>query len=340
MEKTSTEFKKTRVKNMTNFRDNLYRVFRCPSCKGELTQKENNLVCRNCLMLFPVVNEIPIILKSKEYFLVKWNKFANKLHGWAIERDTEGSDPLDVDMRVLKAVKFFADTKKDSIILDVGCGEGSLLRLLSNLGYNNLIGVEISLERLSYAKNKSNGDIIYIASDDLCIFEDESLDTVVSTAVIEHLENPEKFIKECNRILKPSGYLIITTDCYMFRIEKALGLYKSIQPIDNAIFPTTIIKMAKQNNFKVLHYDAWGTPWFHLYFCITNTISNILPKFIKKPLTSLYECGLTKAVDLEKEREKFKIEAIPKKISKLATLKCIFLIGDVFYLQKLPKGGT
>jgi 2-polyprenyl-3-methyl-5-hydroxy-6-metoxy-1,4-benzoquinol methylase len=40
---------------------------------------------------------------------------------------------------------------------------------------------------------------------------DASFDTIVSTEVIEHLENPRAVFREFNRLLKPHGYLVVTT---------------------------------------------------------------------------------------------------------------------------------
>ncbi|MFC1977613.1 class I SAM-dependent methyltransferase [Chloroflexota bacterium] len=39
----------------------------------------------------------------------------------------------------------------------------------------------------------------------------ESFDTVLSTQVLEHIEHPEKLLKEAHRLLKKSGILIVTT---------------------------------------------------------------------------------------------------------------------------------
>lgn len=41
--------------------------------------------------------------------------------------------------------------------------------------------------------------------------EKESFDNVIAGDVIEHLENPSHFLRECNRVLKQSGRLIIST---------------------------------------------------------------------------------------------------------------------------------
>lgn len=41
-------------------------------------------------------------------------------------------------------------------------------------------------------------------------FDDESVDIITSMAIIEHLENPERYVQECYRILKPQGFMILT----------------------------------------------------------------------------------------------------------------------------------
>ncbi|MEA3365643.1 MAG: methyltransferase domain-containing protein, partial [Candidatus Hydrogenedentes bacterium] len=42
-------------------------------------------------------------------------------------------------------------------------------------------------------------------------FEDAAFDAVVSIEGIEHIERPFDFIRECGRVLKPGGYLLLTT---------------------------------------------------------------------------------------------------------------------------------
>lgn len=42
-------------------------------------------------------------------------------------------------------------------------------------------------------------------------FKDNSVDCVVAGEIIEHLERPEDFVKEALRILKPGGYLAVST---------------------------------------------------------------------------------------------------------------------------------
>ncbi len=56
------------------------------------------------------------------------------------------------------------------------------------------------------------GEVELICSDaEEMAIKDNSFDCITAGELIEHLENPEKFIKECKRILKQGGVLIITT---------------------------------------------------------------------------------------------------------------------------------
>lgn len=181
-------------------------------------------------------------------------------------------------------------------------------------------------------KEHSTG-IKYVAADTLNVFPDTSISVITAAGVIEHLEHPEEFYKECFRVLKPEGKLIVTSDCYLFRLQKWLGFYKTVQPIDNAPYPTDVIKTAERYGFKVMHFDAWGSWWFHIYLAGTNFISNITPKFVRKPFIGLYEKGLRTATKHSEAQTEFQLEDAPEMISMFATLKCICLIGDVFYFK-------
>lgn len=258
----------------------------------------------------------------------KWNTVAQKF------KDHYGisENVMDVDPRVLKTIRYLKIIPKTSTILDVGCGAGHLLRLLQNIGFTDLTGTEISPDRLQIANSHSIG-INYIISDTLSIFPNNSIDVITATGVIEHLEHPETFYNDCARVLRPEGKLIVTSDCYLFRLQKWLGFYKTVQPIDNAPYPTNVIKMAEKSGFELIHYDAWGSWWFHIYLAATNFISNITPKFVRKPFIKIYEKGLKTATNYNGARKEFQIEEVPTTLSKFATLKCICLIGDVFYFE-------
>lgn len=105
-------------------------------------------------------------------------------------------------------------------ILDMGCGDGVLLYLLSKKIKNpdiELYGVDLSDVAVKTAINKFErrgvenkfffrSETVYDTS-----FDDEMFDIIISSDVIEHLSEPETFLNEVKRLLKPNGFLVIGT---------------------------------------------------------------------------------------------------------------------------------
>ena len=102
--------------------------------------------------------------------------------------------------------------KSNFKILDVGCGDGTLVNELINAGYD-AYGVDIGFKNGEFTKNlidnsrlikiKGNSDRENMDSDNYEIpFDKEHFDLVVSDQTIEHVEDLEKFVSESNRVLK------------------------------------------------------------------------------------------------------------------------------------------
>lgn len=98
--------------------------------------------------------------------------------------------------------------KKESKILDNGCGRGDFIKAFYNYGLK-CYGTDISDFSNEKIKN------IPISKVDLenekLPFEDNFFDVVFSKSVIEHMRTPDNFIKECYRVLKPGGRIILMT---------------------------------------------------------------------------------------------------------------------------------
>ncbi len=54
----------------------LLEILACPKCKGdlELTQEEDGLICRTCHLVYPIKEEIPIMLIEEAIPLEKWEE--------------------------------------------------------------------------------------------------------------------------------------------------------------------------------------------------------------------------------------------------------------------------
>ena len=87
--------------------------------------------------------------------------------------------------------------------LDIGCGIGEVLSM-----YKDSVGIDINPHCVNYCKeqgfNASVGDIYEIP------YNNDTLNTVLCSNVLEHLDNPDKAMSELRRVLVKGGKLIIT----------------------------------------------------------------------------------------------------------------------------------
>lgn len=96
-------------------------------------------------------------------------------------------------------------------ILDAGCGNGYLCRLLSKKGAR-MTGVDVSRRSIEIAEaheRKEPMNIEYHAGSicNLSMFDDGTFDAVVSNLVLQDLQNIDEAMKELHRILRPEGKL-------------------------------------------------------------------------------------------------------------------------------------
>jgi len=95
-------------------------------------------------------------------------------------------------------------------VLDVGCGSGTIVKRLLKKG-KNVIGVDIGKGFLSFCQSSYRNAAFCGADAQYLPFSDNCFDTIVCSELIEHLDKPEKSLKEFERILRPNGELVITT---------------------------------------------------------------------------------------------------------------------------------
>lgn len=97
-------------------------------------------------------------------------------------------------------------------IVDIGAGGGALVREIAMQGVPP-IGLDIALLNLQRIANNLQKENItgfsLVCGDAYTLpFKNESMDAVIFSEVLEHLENPEKALAEAARILKSGGQLI------------------------------------------------------------------------------------------------------------------------------------
>jgi len=99
-----------------------------------------------------------------------------------------------------------------SVILDVGCGVGQVVRSLTEAGFQ-AHGVEVSEANIVQARQHPGQFHAY--DGDTLPFPDHAVDAVGAFNVLEHVENPVALLDEMTRVLRPGGRIVISSPNFL-----------------------------------------------------------------------------------------------------------------------------
>ena len=116
--------------------------------------------------------------------------------------------------------------RNPQLIVDIGTADGLMAdKLQAKFKNSKFIGIDLSSELLKSNKNMYLNKIQ--ADAESIPLTDNIADVIIATAIIEHVPNPKLFIRECKRILKPTGIIVISTpDPFLEFISSKIGLLK------------------------------------------------------------------------------------------------------------------
>lgn len=112
---------------------------------------------------------------------------------------------IKIMLRIIKSLKL---TNKK--ILDIGCYDGTLLSMLPK--GNFLFGCDANKYAVKEAKKKSiKTKNFYFDDAHSFPYESRFFDLIIAGEIIEHIYDTDFFLKDIYRLLKPSGYFLIST---------------------------------------------------------------------------------------------------------------------------------
>ena len=165
--------------------------------------------------------------------------------------------------------------KKGSVVADLGCGyKGNFLKAVSNK-IKNGVGYDASVTKHGLPKNIA---LIKIDLNKKFNSRGGIFDAITVLAVLEHVENPENFLKQIKMLLKKGGNVIITTPHKRSKkllefLSFDLGLISKAEIKDhkNYFDEKSLKKLLAQTGFKISNIGSFQ---FGLnLFCLAKKIN-------------------------------------------------------------------
>ena len=214
---------------------------------------------------------------------------------------------------ILKSLLQRLLVNKQGQILEIGCGTGGNLKILSNWG--KTLGIDNSAKALDFCKKNGLDNILFENAEKMD-FSGESFDLIVALDVLEHIKEDGKVVRKAWKALKQNGYFIITVPAYQFlwsehdralkhyRRYTASNLAKILQEANfniikmsylvSFVFPFVfgyrmLRKILFPNNKKNLAYFSLPRP-INNFFILLLQIENFLIRYINLPFGTSIIC--------------------------------------------------
>ena len=124
-------------------------------------------------------------------------------------------------MDTIEVIKNWID--KESSVLDLGCGHGEILNILSREWGSTVLGVEINQDNINKCIQSGLNVIHQNIDEGLENFNDKSFDVVIMSQTIQVLKEPKKALQEVTRIGNESIVTIPNFGYWTTRINLLLS---------------------------------------------------------------------------------------------------------------------
>jgi SAM-dependent methyltransferase len=109
------------------------------------------------------------------------------------------------------AYRLFAADCVGARVVDAGCGEGYGAALLAAAGAATVVALDLDLPTLRHVRSAYPAVVPALGNRGALPVADGSVDVVVSSQTVEHLWDQDGFVRECARVLRPGGRLLMST---------------------------------------------------------------------------------------------------------------------------------
>lgn len=215
-------------------------------------------------------------------------------------RYSEEWKPWKSDLPRIEAIVNLAGGNKR--VLDIGCYDATISQLIAQ-NHNEVYGIDISAEAVKIANQKRIKAYCLDIENEELPFDNIFFDVIVASEVIEHIFDLDSFFNRINRVLKPDGYLILTTP-NLATLGRRLLLLFGKNPFIETIFKEGwgghIRYFVKDSLFELLNVYGYRVDYFTSDVVNFNGSGNLFSSRLAKIWPTI---GKTLIVKVSKNRK-------------------------------------
>lgn len=275
--------------------------FLCPECGGALHSDGAWYRCSSGVHDYPVLNGVVDLVPKKQ--ILDEPGFDYLAH-YRIDADEfdyfeERSGATEYSERRLREYITSLVPSDITTMLDVGCGSAWVAQTFlpkEKTVYSLDASTTNPLKALArYPSEKHIG----VAADAFGLpFADNSFDCIIAAEIIEHVSEPEKFVHELHRVVKPGGVLIISTP-YKEVLKYALCIHCNQKtPLNSHLHSFNEAKLLSYHPAKSVapSWKAFNNKF--LLFTRTHIVLKFLPFGLWKVVDKLANVVYSKPVNI------------------------------------------
>ncbi|GAB2565148.1 class I SAM-dependent methyltransferase [Spirosoma areae] len=210
--------------------------------------------------------------------------------------------------------------KKGDKILDVAAAQGNFSLKLAEMGYE-VTWNDIRAELADYVRMKHEfGAIDYKVGNVFDVKFDHLFDVVLATEIIEHVAHPDEFMHKLSKLIKPDGYIVISTPLGSY-FKNSLPKFTTFE--DASVFESKQFGPNSDGHIFLLHLDEIRT------LAERAGLEVVAVSYYNNPLTSGH-IKLEKVLAVLPKKLVFTVEKLTQKLplfigEKIHTNFCVLL---------------